>query len=213
MRPHPSTPTSVTTYQFIQYQWVLDRLVPMISVVMSNPSSCGYQRALSDLSLLPCVAVCTNCEHLPTWLSVGLQRCAPHNCICQNGLSVPKLLRKTVWYFPCMQLVHVLHYSCTVRACCSTCWPTNHLHRRDGMCVLYNNTCVCMHVTLLSIHAVVLLTLPLDCHFSNTHEFHCVGSCLHLPLCRSCMSGELKEVGHMASWQEGGVGQVGHSHY
>lgn len=118
--PHQHLSQHIIT-QFMQYQWVLDRLVPIITVVMSNPSSCGYQRALSDLSLLPCVAVCTNCEHLPTWLGVGLQRCAPHNCISQNGLSVPKLLRKTVWYVPCMQLVHVLHYSCTVRACCCTC--------------------------------------------------------------------------------------------
>ena len=57
-----------------------------------------------------------------------------------------------------------------------------------------------MYVTLLSIHAVVLLTLPLHVVISVAHtEFHCVGSCLHLPLCRSCMSGELKEAGHMAS--------------
>jgi len=111
-----------------------------------------------------------------------------------------------------MHLVHVLHYSCSVKACCCTCWPTNHLHRRDGMCVLYNNTCVCMYVTYLSMHAV-LLTLPLHIVVSVIHEFHCVGSCLHLPLCRSCMSGELKEAGHMASWQEGGVGQIGYSHY
>ena len=49
-------------------------------------------------------------------------------------------------------------------------------------------------------NAVVLLTLPLHVVISVAHtEFHCVGSCLHLPLCRSCMSGELKEAGHMAS--------------
>ena len=65
---------------------------------------------------------------------------------------------------------------------------------------LDNNTCVyvCVCVCVCVCVAVVSLTTPF-----TTCKFHYVSIFSWLSLCRSCTSGEPKEVAHRAGWREG----------